>query len=98
MAGANAVFTGEQMLTTPCTCLLINSAAQVKQRKIANEARCLTGSPWDEDKVMMSRWGLDGMQSFEQVNVARKEGAALAAGAVQPSLEDSEASSPERLA
>ena len=25
MAGANAVFTGEQMLTTPCTCV-INSA------------------------------------------------------------------------
>ncbi|KAJ7071323.1 biotin synthase [Mycena amicta] len=41
MAGANAVFTGEQMLTTPC-------------------------SPWDEDKTMMSRWGLSGMQSFEQ--------------------------------
>ncbi|KAJ7357045.1 biotin synthase [Mycena albidolilacea] len=49
MAGANAVFTGEQMLTTPC-------------------------SPWDEDKAMMGRWGLAGMQSFEQVNVARKEG------------------------
>ncbi|KAJ6501738.1 biotin synthase, BioB, partial [Mycena vitilis] len=48
MAGANAVFTGEQMLTTPC-------------------------SPWDEDKAMMGRWGLAGMQSFEQVSVARKE-------------------------
>ncbi|KAH9176990.1 hypothetical protein EDB89DRAFT_1937515 [Lactarius sanguifluus] len=48
MAGANAVFTGEQMLTTPC-------------------------SPWDEDKAMMSRWGLEGMRSFEQKNVARKE-------------------------
>lgn len=48
MAGANAVFTGEQMLTTPC-------------------------SPWDEDKAMMSRWGLNGMQSFEQVSVAKKE-------------------------
>ncbi|KAG1773065.1 biotin synthase [Suillus occidentalis] len=57
MAGANAVFTGEQMLTTPC-------------------------SPWDEltrtkDKAMMGRWGLEGMQSFEQASVARKEGAAL---------------------
>ena len=31
MAGANAVFTGEQMLTTPCTYLLINSAAQVSR-------------------------------------------------------------------
>ncbi|KAJ3736915.1 biotin synthase [Lentinula guzmanii] len=48
MAGANAIFTGEQMLTTPC-------------------------SPWDEDKAMMDRWGLEGMRSFEQVNVARKE-------------------------
>ncbi|KIK71323.1 hypothetical protein GYMLUDRAFT_33469 [Collybiopsis luxurians FD-317 M1] len=48
MAGANAIFTGEQMLTTPC-------------------------SPWDEDKTMMDRWGLEGMRSFEQVNVARKE-------------------------
>ncbi|KAF7339923.1 Product biotin synthase [Mycena venus] len=48
MAGANAVFTGEQMLTTPC-------------------------SPWDEDKAMMGRWGLAGMQSFEQASVARKE-------------------------
>ncbi|KAG1755023.1 biotin synthase [Suillus paluster] len=52
MAGANAVFTGEQMLTTPC-------------------------SPWDEDKAMMGRWGLEGMQSFEQASVARKEGSAL---------------------
>ncbi|KAI1797643.1 biotin synthase [Ganoderma leucocontextum] len=52
MAGANAVFTGEQMLTTPC-------------------------SPWDEDKAMMGRWGLEGMGSFSQPNVARKEGARL---------------------
>jgi len=48
MAGANAVFTGEQMLTTPC-------------------------SPWDEDKTMMKRWGLEGMESFEQASVAQKE-------------------------
>ncbi|KAJ3991141.1 biotin synthase [Lentinula boryana] len=53
MAGANAIFTGEQMLTTPC-------------------------SPWDEDKAMMDRWGLEGMRSFEQVNVARKEQPAAA--------------------
>ena len=26
---------------------------------------------------MMERWGLDGMRSFEQRNVARKEGARL---------------------
>ncbi|KAF8740675.1 hypothetical protein AX14_007806 [Amanita brunnescens Koide BX004] len=48
MAGANAVFTGEKMLTTPC-------------------------SPWDEDTAMMSRWGLEGMQSFEQKRLADKE-------------------------
>lgn len=72
MAGANAVFTGEQMLTTPC-------------------------SPWDEDKAMMSRWGLDGMRSFEQVNVARKEGSALANGSVPPSADDSGEPSQERL-
>ncbi|KIK26599.1 hypothetical protein PISMIDRAFT_94789 [Pisolithus microcarpus 441] len=49
MAGANAVFTGEQMLTTPC-------------------------SPWDVDKAMMDKWGLRGMESFEQKGVARKAG------------------------
>ncbi|KAL1738048.1 hypothetical protein HDZ31DRAFT_51566, partial [Schizophyllum fasciatum] len=48
MAGANAIFTGEQMLTTPC-------------------------SPWDQDKAMMDRWGLEGMESFKQERVARKE-------------------------
>ncbi|KAI0786056.1 biotin synthase [Abortiporus biennis] len=48
MAGANAVFTGEQMLTTPC-------------------------SPWDEDKAMMDRWGLEGMRSFTSEKVAQKE-------------------------
>jgi len=48
MAGANAIFTGDAMLTTPC-------------------------SPWDEDKSMMERWGLEGMQSFEQKGVRAKE-------------------------
>jgi len=62
MAGANAVFTGEQMLTTPC-------------------------SPWDEDKAMMGRWGLEGMQSFEQVSVARKEGAKLQTQGLGPGSE-----------
>lgn len=71
MAGANAVFTGEQMLTTPCKCALclvwtvLNFLSNI-------------GSPWDEDKAMMARWGLDGMRSFSQENVARKEGARLA--------------------
>ncbi|PWN54363.1 putative biotin synthase [Violaceomyces palustris] len=40
LAGANAIFTGHKMLTTPTT-------------------------GWDEDKEMLSRWGLRGMQSFE---------------------------------
>ncbi|CAE6470500.1 unnamed protein product [Rhizoctonia solani] len=48
MAGANAVFTGEKMLTTPC-------------------------SSWDADKEMFSRWGLEGMKSFEQAAVREKE-------------------------
>ena len=43
----------------------------------------LTGSPWDEDKSMMGRWGLVGMASFEQPNVARKEGAKLEERSVQ---------------
>ncbi len=41
------------------------------------EGRLKTGSPWEEDKAMMGRWGLDGMGSFSQPNVARKEGARL---------------------
>jgi Asp-tRNA(Asn)/Glu-tRNA(Gln) amidotransferase B subunit len=32
-----------------------------------------SGSPWNEDKAMMSRWGLEGMRSFEQTRVANKE-------------------------
>ncbi|KAG8713496.1 biotin synthase [Ceratobasidium sp. 394] len=48
MAGANAVFTGEKMLTTPC-------------------------ASWDEDKSFFSRWGLEGMKSFEQPAVREKE-------------------------
>ncbi|KAG6832245.1 hypothetical protein H0H92_004210 [Tricholoma furcatifolium] len=56
MAGANAVFTGEQMLTTP----------SIDSRHF-------------KDKTMMGRWGLEGMQSFEQPSVARKEGAKLEA-------------------
>ena len=30
-----------------------------------------------QDKAMMGRWGLEGMESFKQKSVARKEGAAL---------------------
>lgn len=69
MAGANAIFTGEQMLTTPCTCSF--TALDVPS-PVLNVMK--TGSPWDEDKAMMSRWGLEGMRSFAQDNVARKEG------------------------
>ncbi|KIS71886.1 putative biotin synthase [Mycosarcoma maydis] len=45
LAGANAIFTGERMLTTPT-------------------------SSWDEDKAMLGRWGLRGMQSFEDKTMA----------------------------
>lgn len=54
------------------------------------DLHCPTGSPWDEDKAMMGRWGLNGMRSFEQVSVARKEGAALTAGAVPPAVSSAE--------
>lgn len=45
----------------------------------------------------MTRWGLDGMRSFEQVNVARKEGAALTDGSVSPRAEGSREGSQEQL-
>ncbi|KDQ54759.1 hypothetical protein JAAARDRAFT_37859 [Jaapia argillacea MUCL 33604] len=63
LAGANAVFTGEQMLTTPC-------------------------SPWEEDKSMMDRWGLEGMKSFEQSAVKKKEGKRLLDDAAAPTTEE----------
>lgn len=50
MAGANAVFTGERMLTTAC-------------------------SGWEEDKAMLDRWGLRGMESF----AAEKKAAEISA-------------------
>ena len=84
MAGANAVFTGEQMLTTPCTCLFALFVSQLERAGTTCSGKgdrllihCTLGSPWDEDKAMMSRWGLDGMRSFEQAGVAQKEGARL---------------------
>lgn len=45
LAGANAVFTGHRMLTTPT-------------------------SSWDEDKALLARWGLSGMNSFETPRMA----------------------------
>ena len=60
--------------------------------------RCLltvmgvTGSAWDEDKAMMGRWGLEGMGSFEQRAVARKEGARLEERPGHDARVDSEAS------
>ena len=45
------------------------------------------GSPWDEDKAMMSRWGLEGMRSFEQTGVAMKEGPRLEAVPDSPKSE-----------
>ncbi|KAL7421358.1 biotin synthase [Cryptotrichosporon argae] len=53
MAGANAIFTGEKMLTTPC-------------------------SGWDEDKSMLSRWGLRGLRSFEDQESVEVSAAAKA--------------------
>jgi len=46
MAGANAVFTGEQMLTTPCT---LNCAAELLNDLL--KIILLLGSPWDEVSV-----------------------------------------------
>ena len=42
MAGANAVFTGEQMLTTPCKSLIDIPG------RVLNFSVPWTGSPWDE--------------------------------------------------
>lgn len=36
-----------------------------------------------QDKTMMGKWGLKGMDSFEQKNVARKEDATLRANSVE---------------
>lgn len=69
MAGANAVFTGEQMLTTPCS-----PWDEVDWCSFLGAYQLLTLL---QDKAMMSRWGLEGMASFDQKNVARKEGARL---------------------
>jgi len=71
MAGANAVFTGEQMLTTPCKLFVF----------CCNAANQITGSPWDEDKAMMARWGLEGMRSFDSPRVLEKENQVEAATA-----------------
>lgn len=42
---------------------------------------------------MMARWGLDGMRSFEQVSVAKKEGTKLEQPIVDQSSELSSSSS-----
>ena len=44
---------------------------------------------------MMARWGLDGMGSFEQVSVAKKEGSRLEQRLVEQSAEFSSSSSRE---
>ena len=49
------------------------------------------GSPWDEDKAMMDRWGLAGMRSFEQSSVAMKEGSRLEAVPEPPKAESPKA-------
>lgn len=55
LAGANAIFTGERMLTTPT-------------------------SSWTQDKDMLGRWGLQGMQSFEDKTMAPHQSSAPAPG------------------
>lgn len=44
LSGANAVFTGEQMLTTPCSYFLFLLFDFLENKLILT----LTGSPWDE--------------------------------------------------
>jgi hypothetical protein len=43
MAGANAVFTGDHMLTTPCELMPVLALDEIK----CLAASCI-GSPWDE--------------------------------------------------
>ncbi|KAI3627365.1 BIO2 [Malassezia furfur] len=62
LAGANAIFTGHRMLTTPT-------------------------SSWDEDKAMLSRWGLTGMKSFESKRLAPLAEEAPAPAPSQPAAE-----------
>jgi biotin synthase len=71
MAGANAVFTGEQMLTTPCS-------PWDEVRPVLSHRPFAVFSPADrarasQDKAMMARWGLEGMRSFTSERVSMKE-------------------------
>ncbi|KAH9487112.1 Biotin synthase, mitochondrial [Psilocybe cubensis] len=70
MAGANAVFTGEQMLTTPCS-------PWDEVKKFDDTLLKIANFTLPQDKAMMGRWGLSGMRSFEQVSVAEKEASRL---------------------
>ena len=67
MAGANAIFTGDAMLTTPCSFLL--------PEFILWTYPCILpeGTPWDQDKAMLENWGLSGMKPFDQASVKLKE-------------------------
>ncbi|SMN22614.1 similar to Saccharomyces cerevisiae YGR286C BIO2 Biotin synthase, catalyzes the conversion of dethiobiotin to biotin, which is the last step of the biotin biosynthesis pathway [Maudiozyma saulgeensis] len=44
MAGCNSIFTGKDMLTTPC-------------------------NGWDEDKVMLAKWGLEPLKPFSTTSI-----------------------------
>ena len=80
MAGANAIFTGDAMLTTPCS-----PWDEVKKKNI--NAHCLMSLHIPKDKAMMERWGLSGMRSFEQPGVKQKEADRLGVEKeMQPSL------------
>ncbi|PPQ71612.1 hypothetical protein CVT26_010547 [Gymnopilus dilepis] len=61
--------------------VLIRTIATARIAMPTTIIRLAAGSPWDEDKAMMGRWGLEGMRSFEQVGVAKKEGERLEQGA-----------------
>lgn len=51
-----------------------------------------------QDKSMMERWGLEGMRSFEQVNVAKKEGERLAPKTISASSDVKPAAKEAQLA
>lgn len=46
---------------------------------VSHKSRCgvilifVIGTPWDQDKTMLDKWGLSGMKPFDQVSVKRKE-------------------------
>ena len=76
MAGANAVFTGDQMLTTPCELFplarvdpmwLTRLSRLPLGRGTTERIRGVNGADSNpQDKAMMGKWGLEGMASFAE--------------------------------